>query len=205
VLDKKIFLINDVIQFSMWTNPRVQDSPDHLANNVQGVIDIHMQAAIFWGAGTMLVAVYGLTGMLATVFGCAKPMLNAVYGHSGMLAANFWGAGTMLVALYVLTGMLATVFGCAKTMLNAVYGHSGMLLTVFGCAGTMLVAVYGLTGMLSAVFGRAGIMPHSDWNCNRSCRNQLQQKLQESQEHYYLSKYGHRPTTRYDGPTHNKM
>jgi len=166
-----VFLITDAIQFSMWTNPRVEDSSDHLANNVQGVIDIHMLAAISWGAGTMLVAVYGLTGMLGTVFGCAKPMLNAVYGHSGMLAANFWGTGTMLVAVYGLTGMLATVFGCAKTMLNAVYGHSCMLLA--GCAGTMLVAVYGLTGVLLAVFGRAGIMPHSDWNCSRSCRNQM--------------------------------
>ena len=75
-----------------------------------------------------------------------------------MLAANFWGAGTMLVAVYGLTGILATVFGCAKTMLNAVYGHSGMLLAVFGCAG---------------------IMPHSDWNCSRSCRNQMRQ-LQEN-------------------------
>jgi len=79
----------------------------------------------------------------------------------------------MLVAVYGLTGMRVTVFVCAKTMLNAVYGHSGMLLAVFGCAGSMLVAVYGLTGVLSAVFGRAGIMPHSDWNCSRSCRNQM--------------------------------
>jgi len=133
-----VFLITDAIQFSMWTNPRVEDSPDHLANNVQGVIDIHMLAVIFWGDGTMLVAVYGLTGMLATVFGCAKTMLNAVYGYSGMLAA------------------------------------------VFGCAGTMLVAVYGLTGvLLSAVFGRSGIMSHSDWNCSRSCRNQMR-RLQEN-------------------------
>jgi len=126
-----VFLIIDAIQFSMRTNPRVEDSPDHLANNVQGVIDIHMLAVIFWGAGTMLVAVYGLTGMLATVFECAKSMLNAVYGHSGMLAANFRGAGTMLVAVYGLTGILATVFGCAKSMLNAVYGHSGMLAANF--------------------------------------------------------------------------
>jgi len=108
-----------------------------------------------------------------TFIGCAKTMLNAVYGHSGMLAAIFWGAGTMLVAVYGLTGMLATVFGCAKTMLNAVYGHSGMLLAVCGCAGTILVAVHGLTGVLLSVSGRAGIMPHSDWNCTRSCRNQM--------------------------------
>ena len=124
-----VLLITAAIQFSIWNNPCVEDSQEHLANNVQGVIDIHMLAAIFWGAGTMLVAVYG----------CAKTMLN----HSGMLAANFWGTGMILVAVYGLTGpgMLATVFGCAKTMLNAVYGHSGMLLAVFGCAGTMLVAV----------------------------------------------------------------
>ena len=29
-----VFLITDAIQFSMWTNPRVEDLPDHLANNV---------------------------------------------------------------------------------------------------------------------------------------------------------------------------
>jgi len=139
-------------------NPRVEDSPDQLVNNVQGVIDIHMLAAISWDAGTMLVAIYGLTGMLTTVLVCAKPMLNAVHGHSGMIAVNFWGAVCCIWS--GLTGMLAIVFGCAKTILNAVYGHSGMLLAVFGCA--MLVTVHGLTDVLLAVFERAGIMPYSD-------------------------------------------
>ena len=112
-----VFLITVAIHLSMRTNPRVEDSPNlHLANNVQGVIDIHMLAAIFLGAGTMLVAAYGLTGMLSAVFGCAKTMLSAVHGHSGMLLAVFGCAGTMLVAVYGLTGVLSAVLGRAGIM-----------------------------------------------------------------------------------------
>ena len=48
-----------------------------------------------------------------------------------------------------------------------------ILAAVFGRAGTTLVAVYGLTCELAAVFGRAGIMTDLDWDCSRSCKNQL--------------------------------